>query len=110
MAGLGFLPARLMFEIGSGELRTGVDIRAAPSIRVEGWIEPWQPEDAMDSPMLLLLGSDGSVTGTPIQAGHFAFEGVFPAIYELSLRLEEKEVARMPVGPESRTDLVLHVK
>ncbi len=110
VAGLGFLPARLMFEIGSGELRTGVDIRAAPSIRVEGWIEPWQPENVMDSPTLLLLGSDGSVAGAPIQAGHFAFEGVFPATYELSLMMEEKEVARMPVGPDSRTDLVLRVK
>ena len=110
VAGLGFLPARQMLEIGPGELRTGVDIRAAPSMRVEGRIESRLLEASMDPPTLLLRGSNGSTGSTPIREGHFAFQGVFPGTYELTLIRGETELARIAVGPESRTDLVLPAK
>jgi hypothetical protein len=42
--------------------------------------------------------------------GSFSFSGVMSGVYVLLVQKDDREVARLTVGPGSATDLVLHAR
>jgi RNA polymerase sigma-70 factor (ECF subfamily) len=106
-----FEPPSYELVLEPGERREGVDFRAWPAIEIAGRVETADGSSAEYDVQLRDPESgarlDRATTGID---GSFSFSGVMPGVYVLLIQKDDREVARLTVGPGSEKDLLLHAR
>jgi len=101
-------PDRRSLDLDAGATVSDIDFVVAPAIRLSGWVDP-DPRALAKLTVELRSGVDGEVLDRrqPAPDGSFAFDGLFPARYELVLSDDGTELARASCGPGSSAGITL---
>ncbi|HVS11665.1 MAG TPA: sigma-70 family RNA polymerase sigma factor [Planctomycetota bacterium] len=101
-------PAERSLDLSAGATISAIDFVVAPAIRLSGWVEHG-PRALAELTVELRSSEDGEVLDRrePAADGSFAFDGLFPARYELVLTEDGNELARASCGRGSSAGINL---